>query len=83
MPFVDIRLAGSATREQKAALVADITRSLVERLGKPAAAVQINITELSTENYGAGGQLIADRVPAVPVPAAPAREDAHVADTPR
>ena len=36
MPFVDIRLAGSATREQKAAIVADVTQSLVERLGKPA-----------------------------------------------
>jgi 4-oxalocrotonate tautomerase len=61
MPFVDIRLAGSATREQKAGIVEDVTRSLVERLGKSPAAVQINITELSTENYGAGGQLIADR----------------------
>jgi 4-oxalocrotonate tautomerase len=61
MPFVDIRLAGAASREQKAAIVADVTRSLVERLGKNPAAVQINITELSTENYGAGGQLIADR----------------------
>ena len=79
MPFVDIRLAGSATREQKAALVADITRSLSERLGKPAAAVQINITELSLENYGAGGQLLADRAPA----ASSDREDANVADTPR
>lgn len=79
MPFVDIRLAGKATREQKAGIVADVTRSLVERLGKPAAAVQINITELSTENYGAGGQLIADRAPA-PLP--PHREDAHVAVTP-
>jgi 4-oxalocrotonate tautomerase len=63
MPFVDIRLAGSATREQKAAIVADVTRSLGEHLGKPAAAVQINITELSTENYGSGGILIADRAP--------------------
>lgn len=81
MPFVDIRLAGGATREQKAGLVADITQSLVQRLGKPAAAVQINITELSTENYGAGGILIADRplTPASP----PSREDANVADTPR
>ncbi|MFW2831351.1 tautomerase family protein [Sphingomonas sp. ID0503] len=61
MPFVDIRLAGSASREQKAGIVADVTRSLVERLGKNPAAVQVNITELSTENYGAGGQLIADR----------------------
>jgi 4-oxalocrotonate tautomerase len=78
MPFVDIRLAGAVTREQKAALVADVTRSLVERLGKPASAVQINITELSLENYGAGGLLIADRAPAPLI-----REDAHVADTPR
>lgn len=78
MPFVDIRLAGSATREQKAALVADITQSLVERLGKPAAAVQVNITELSTENYGAGGILVADRASVTPT-----REDANVADTPQ
>lgn len=73
MPFVDIRLAGAASREQKAAIVADVTRSLVERLGKNPAAVQINITEFSTENYGAGGQLIADRDAGTPQ----AREDAH------
>jgi 4-oxalocrotonate tautomerase len=70
MPFVSIRMAGSATREQKALVVADVTRSLVERLGKPAAAVQIVIEEVSPENYAAAGQLIADRD-------APIREDAH------
>lgn len=78
MPFVDIRLAGSATREQKAAIAADVTWSLVERLGKPAAAVQIVISEISTDNYAAGGQLLADRVPA-----AQPREDANAAVTPR
>lgn len=77
MPFVDIRLAGSATREQKAAIVADVTRSLVERLGKPAGAVQIVISEISTENYAAGGQLLADRDAPQP------REDANAAVTPR
>jgi len=41
--------------------VADVTQSLVERLGKNPAAVQIVIEEVSTENYGAGGILIADR----------------------
>ena len=65
MPFVDIRLAGSATREQKAAIVADVTRSLGAHLGKPASAVQVNILELPTENYGSGGILIADRAPPV------------------
>ncbi len=77
MPFVDIRLAGSATREQKAAIAADVTRSLVERLGKPAGAVQIVISEISTENYAAGGQLLADRDAPQP------REDANAAVTPR
>ncbi|HEX8484438.1 4-oxalocrotonate tautomerase family protein [Sphingomonas sp.] len=61
MPFVSIRMAGSATRAQKAAIVDDVTRSLVTRRGKNPAAVQIVIEEVSLENYGAGGQLIADR----------------------
>ena len=64
MPFIDIRLAGSATREQKSAIVADVTKSMVDRLGKPAAAVQVVISEIPTENYGSGGILIADRPPA-------------------
>lgn len=72
MPFVSIRLSGTATKDQKSGIVADVTRSLVERLGKNPAAVQIVIEEVRTENYGAGGQLIADRD-------APAREDAHAA----
>ncbi|MEH3101759.1 tautomerase family protein [Sphingomonas adhaesiva] len=74
MPFVSIRLAGSATVEQKAGIVADVTSSLVTRLGKNPAAVQVVIEEVSTENYGAGGILIAHRdQPA----ATPSREDAH------
>jgi len=70
MPFVSIRIAGSATREQKAGIVADVTASMFARLGKSPAAVQVVIEEVPTENYGAGGQLIADRD-------APKREDAH------
>ena len=73
MPFVSIRISGAATREQKAGIVDDVTRSLVARLGKNPAAVQIVIEEVSTENYGAGGQLIADR----DAPAQQPRGDAH------
>ena len=74
MPFVDIRLAGSATRAQKAAIVADVTRALGDHLGKPASAAQVNILELSTENYGAGGQLLADRDAAPIQEVAPAND---------
>ena len=79
MPFVSIRMAGAASREQKAGIVADVTRSLVERLGKNPAAVQIVIEEVSTENYGAGGQLIVDRDA---VSAVANGEDAHAAPAP-
>ena len=61
MPFIRVELAGTATREQKAAVVADLTRSMVERLGKPAGAVQIVIAEHALDNYGANGSLLADR----------------------
>nr|GFD58446.1 hypothetical protein [Tanacetum cinerariifolium] len=61
----------TATKDQKAGIVADVTQSLVERLGKKPGAVQIVIEEVSTENYGAGGQLLADRDAPQP------REDAH------
>lgn len=77
MPFVSIRISGTATRDQKAGIVADVTRSLVDRLGKNPNAVQIVIEEVSTENYGAAGILIADRPAPVPAPAEPSREDAH------
>jgi 4-oxalocrotonate tautomerase len=73
MPFVSIRISGSATKDQKSAIVADVTQSLVTRLGKNPAAVQIVIEEVSTENYGAGGILIADRDAPKPSPG----EDAH------
>ena len=74
MPFVSIRISGSATKDQKVGIVADVTQSLVERLGKNPAAVQIVIEEVSTENYGAGGQLLVDRdAPKT----TPAQEDAH------
>ena len=77
MPFVSIRISGTATKDQKSAIVADVTQSLVQRLGKNPAAVQIVIEEVSTENYGAGGVLIADRDAPKPVPHV--GEDAHAA----
>lgn len=74
MPFVDIRIAGTASRAQKSAIVADVTKALGAHLGKPASAVQVNIIEVPTENYGASGILIADR------PTSPAQEVASADD---
>jgi 4-oxalocrotonate tautomerase len=71
MPFIRVELAGSVTKQQKSAIVADLTASMVERLGKNPAAVQIVIAEHSTDNYGSNGILIADRA------APPAQEVAN------
>ncbi len=74
MPFVSIRISGSATKDQKSGIVADITQSLVLRLGKNPAAVQIVIDVVSTVIYGGGGQLVVDRDSPKTTPA---QEDAH------
>lgn len=72
MPYVKIELLEGATRDQKAALVADVTQSLVDRLGKRPEQVFVVIQEVSPDDWGAAGRLISDH-------AVPPREDANVA----
>ncbi|XWN33598.1 MAG: 4-oxalocrotonate tautomerase family protein [Devosia sp.] len=57
MPYVNVQVTPAATREQKRALVADITRSLVERLGKTPEQIHIVIQNTEEENWGFAGQL--------------------------
>ena len=74
MPYVKIEVIEGVTREQKAGLVADVTQSIVDRLGKKPETVFVVIHEVPAENWGASGGLVADRMAA-----APPREDANVA----
>ena len=64
MPFVEIKMLAGATRAQKAALVDDVTRSLVERVGKRPDTIHIVITEVARENWGVGGRLTDESVAA-------------------
>jgi len=73
MPFISVHLAGTVTAAQKAEVIADLTRSMVERLGKPAAAVQIAIHETPLDSYGASGEPLSARM-APPKEVAPADE---------
>jgi 4-oxalocrotonate tautomerase len=72
MPYVKIEVIEGITREQKAGLVADVTQSLVDRLGKRPEQVFVVIQEVSPDDWGAAGRLVSDY-------AAPPREDANVA----
>ena len=60
MPYVNIRLLGRESPDLKRAVVADVTRSLVERLGKAPQHIHITIDEVAPENWGYAGALMTD-----------------------
>lgn len=74
MPYVKIEIIEGATREQKAGLVEDVTRSLIERLGKRPEQVFVVIDEKSPDDWGVSGRLVSDLM-------APQREVANAASS--
>lgn len=61
MPFVNIRVAGTLTKEQKAQIAKEVT-ALMERIAnKPPEATSVVIEEVSRENWAKAGTLLADR----------------------
>lgn len=58
MPYVNVKITkDGVTAEQKRRVVADITRSLVENLGKKPEHIHIVIDEVDPENWGYAGML--------------------------
>lgn len=57
MPFVNVKILRGATAAQKGQIVADITRSLVDVLGKKPEHTHIVIDEVDEENWGFAGVL--------------------------
>ena len=61
MPCVNVQILEGASRQQKAELVGDITRSLVQRLGKRPEHIHIIIQGISESNWGFEGRLTDER----------------------
>lgn len=62
MPFVNIKITNEgATAEQKAKLIEGATRLLQDVLGKNPATTFVIIDEVSTDNWGVGGESVAER----------------------
>lgn len=57
MPYVNVQILAGASVAQKRAVVSDITRSLVSRLGKKPEHIHIVIDEIATDNWGYAGEL--------------------------
>lgn len=57
MPYVNIQITQGASKEQKAALVRDVTDSLVRVLGKKPEHTHVVIQEIREEDWGYAGLL--------------------------
>jgi 4-oxalocrotonate tautomerase len=61
MPYVNVRITrNGATREQKKAVVAEITATLQRVLGKRPEHTHVVIDEIDTDNWGFAGALTSD-----------------------
>lgn len=57
MPYVNIKVAKPGpSAEEKAQLIAGVTRLLQEVLEKPPSATSVVIDEVDTDNWGVGGE---------------------------
>ncbi len=66
MPYVNLQITKGATRAQKAEIVKAFTDTLVRVLGKNPQNTHIVIQEIEREDWGHGGELVADKAPALP-----------------
>ncbi len=60
MPYINLQITKGATREQKKIIVQQMTKTLVEVLGKKPEHIHIVIDEVDHDNWGFNGMLTSD-----------------------
>ncbi len=60
MPYVNIRVAGTLSKEQKQKMAQGVTDAIVDATGKPKENILIFIDEESKENIAKAGILLED-----------------------
>lgn len=58
MPYVNVKLAGSVTKEQKKQIAKEITETLEKHAHKPANYTYIVFEEVEFEDWAIGGELL-------------------------
>lgn len=58
MPYVNIKLAGEVTREQKKQIAKEITETLERVANKPKSYTYITFEEVAYEDWAIAGQLL-------------------------
>ena len=60
MPYVNVKVAGSLTKEQKAKIAEQITKLLEDVAGKPPSLTYVVIDEVEREDWAVGGKLLSE-----------------------
>lgn len=60
MPYINLQITKGASREQKKTIVEQMTKTLVEVLGKKPEHIHIVIDEVDEDNWGYRGMLTSD-----------------------
>lgn len=60
MPYVNIKLAGSVTKEQKAQIAKEFTETLERVANKPKSYTYITFEEVAYEDWAIGGKLLSE-----------------------
>ena len=63
MPIIRVEMFEGRTREQKRALVKELTEGFCRASGGRPEGIHIVITEVAKEDWGSGGELCADKYP--------------------
>ncbi|HET9701287.1 MAG TPA: 4-oxalocrotonate tautomerase family protein [Burkholderiales bacterium] len=58
MPYVNVRIAGTLSREQKKRIAEEITETLERVANKPRSYTYVAFDELPDENWAVGGKLL-------------------------
>ena len=58
MPYVELKLVGKLTKEQKAKIVEEFTQTLEQVAKKPKEYTYISIEEFDASNWGMAGKLL-------------------------
>jgi len=63
VPVIRVEMFKGRTRDQKRALIKELTDSFLRTCGGNAESVFIVIEDVEKENWGIGGELMADKYP--------------------
>ncbi|MBK3332131.1 4-oxalocrotonate tautomerase family protein [Persephonella atlantica] len=61
MPYVNVKVAGKLSKDQKRKIVEGITKLLEEVANKPPSATYVVIEEIDRDNWGKEGKLLSDK----------------------